>query len=125
MKFSIYHYSCNKQAELWKTTIDLLCLNQEEGHAEAGKIIRCICSKSIVVFHCSACLLQDLQSVYPRGVTSRLVAIIYVAMVMPILYDNSYTILHSPNDSNLEVIGLILTKIVKLWHLKMFSPQDT
>ena len=24
--------SCNKQAEQWKTTIDLLCLNREEGH---------------------------------------------------------------------------------------------
>ena len=34
------------QAEKWKTTIDLLCLNREVGHAEAGKIIRFICSKS-------------------------------------------------------------------------------
>ena len=50
---------CNKQAEQWKTTIDLLCLNREEGHAEAGKIIRFIHGKSIVVFHCSACMLQD------------------------------------------------------------------
>ena len=51
------------QAEKWKTTIDLLCLNREVGHAEAGKIIRFICGKSIVVFHCSACMLQDfLQS---------------------------------------------------------------
>ena len=49
----------NKQAEQWKTTIYLLYLNQEEGHAEAGKIIRFIGGKSIVVFHCSACLLQD------------------------------------------------------------------
>ena len=28
--------------------------NQEEGHAGAGKIIRFICGKSIVVFHCSS-----------------------------------------------------------------------
>ena len=46
------------QAEQWKTTIDLLCLNRE-GHAEAGKIIRFICGKSIAVFYGSACLLQD------------------------------------------------------------------
>ena len=51
--------SCNKQAEQWKTTIDLLCLNREVGHAEAGKIIIFICGKLIVVFHVSACLLQD------------------------------------------------------------------
>ena len=51
--------SCNKQAEQWKTAIDLLCLNQEEWPAEVGKIIRFICGKSIVVFHCSAYLLQD------------------------------------------------------------------
>ena len=37
--------SCNMQAEKWKTTIDLLCLNREVGHAEAGKIIRFICGK--------------------------------------------------------------------------------
>ena len=41
-----------------------LCLNREVGHAEvghaeAGKIIIFICGKSIVVFHCSASLLQD------------------------------------------------------------------
>ena len=47
------------QAEQWKTTIDLLCLNRDEGQAEAGKIIRFISGKSIVVFHCSACLLHD------------------------------------------------------------------
>ena len=29
--------SCNMQADKWKTTIDLLCLNREVGHAEAGK----------------------------------------------------------------------------------------
>ena len=34
----------------------------------------------------------------PGGMASRLATIIYVAMVMPILYDNSY----SPNDSNLK-----------------------
>ena len=37
--YSRLQKSCNKQAEQWKTTIDLLCLNQEEGCAEAGKII--------------------------------------------------------------------------------------
>ena len=50
---------------------------------------------------------------------SRLETAIYVAMVTPILYDNSY----SPNDLNLkyEVIGLMLDflKIIKLWHLCM------
>jgi len=51
-----FHYSrlqksCNKQAEQWKTTIGL---NREVGLAEAGKIIRFIRGKSIVVFHCSA-----------------------------------------------------------------------
>ena len=40
-------------------TIDLLCLNREVGQAEVGKIIRFIRGKSIVVFHCSAGLLQD------------------------------------------------------------------
>ena len=62
--FSRLQKSCNKQGEQWKTTIDFnTVLNQEKGHAEAGKIIRFICGKSIVVFHCSAYLLQDfLQS---------------------------------------------------------------
>jgi len=32
------------------------------------------------------------------GVASRLATVIYVAMVMPILYDNSY----GPNNSNLK-----------------------
>ena len=35
---------------------------------------------------------------YAGGVASRLANAIYVAMVTPILYDNSY----SPNDSNLK-----------------------
>ena len=35
---------------------------------------------------------------YSGGVASRLATAIYVAMVTPILYDNSY----SPNDSNLK-----------------------
>ena len=35
---------------------------------------------------------------YAVGVASRLATAIYVAMVTPILYDNSY----SPNDSNLK-----------------------
>ena len=41
--------SFNKQAKQWKTTIDSLCLNREEGHANAEKIFRFICGKSIVV----------------------------------------------------------------------------
>ena len=36
--------SYNKQAEPWKTTIDLLCLNREGRHAEVGKMIRFICT---------------------------------------------------------------------------------
>ena len=59
ISYSRLQKSCNKQAEQWKTTIDLLCLSREEGHAEAGKIIRFIRGKSIVVFHCSAYVLQD------------------------------------------------------------------
>ena len=35
---------------------------------------------------------------YAGGVASRLATAVYVAMVTPILYDNSY----SPNDSNLK-----------------------
>ena len=38
LTLGILQKSCNKQAEQWKTTVDLLCLNQEEGHAEAGKM---------------------------------------------------------------------------------------
>ena len=60
--YSRLQKSCNKQAEQWKTTIDLLCLNQDEGHTEAGKIIKFIHGKSIVVFHCSAFLLQDFRN---------------------------------------------------------------
>ena len=52
--YSRLQKSCNKQVEQWKTTIDLLCLNREVGLAEAGKIIRFIRGKSIVVFYCSA-----------------------------------------------------------------------
>ena len=37
IQYSRLHKSCNKQAERWKTTIDLLCLNREEGHAEAER----------------------------------------------------------------------------------------
>ena len=44
-QYSRLQKSCNMQAEKWKTTIDLLCLNREVGHAEAGKIIRFICGK--------------------------------------------------------------------------------
>ena len=41
----------------------LLCLNREVGHAEAGKIIRFIRGKSIVVFHCFSLLVaRRLQS---------------------------------------------------------------
>ena len=49
-------------AEQWKTTIDLLCMNQQGGNVEAGKIIRFIGDKPIVAFHSSACLLQDLYN---------------------------------------------------------------
>ena len=54
---------------------------------------------------------------YPGGVASRLATVIYVAMVMPILYDDS----DSWNDSNLKYesyrpYGDFL-KIIKLWHL--------
>ena len=37
MAYSRLQKFCNKQAEQWKTTIDLLCLNREEGHAEAER----------------------------------------------------------------------------------------
>ena len=47
--YSRLQKSCNKQAEKPQ-----LCLNREVGLAEAGKIIRFIRGKSIVVFHCSA-----------------------------------------------------------------------
>ena len=51
--------SCNKQTEPRKTTI---VLEQRGRHTEVGKIIRFICGKSIVVFHCSAGLLQDFHN---------------------------------------------------------------
>ena len=38
------------------------------------------------------------------GVASRLATIIYVAMVMPILYDNSYSL----NNSNLKYESYLL-----------------
>ena len=60
LSYSRLQKSCNKQAEQWKTTIDLLCLNREVGHAEAGKIIIFICGKSIVVFHCFSLLVARL-----------------------------------------------------------------
>ena len=53
------------------------------------------------------------------GVASRLATAIYVAMVTPILYDNSY----SPNDSNRKLLALWLifkncqTLTVKYWAL--------
>ena len=39
---------------------------------------------------------------YPGVVASMLATVIYVGMVMPILYDNSY----SPNDSNFKYAAL-------------------
>ena len=42
-----------------KPRLMVLCLNQEEGHAEAVKIMRFIHRKSIVVFHCPLGMLQD------------------------------------------------------------------
>ena len=44
-----------------------LCLNREEGHAEAGKIIRFIHSKSIVVFHCSLACCKTFAMASDRG----------------------------------------------------------
>ena len=41
---------------------------------------------------------ENMYRGYAVGVASRLATVIYVAMVMPILYDNSY----SPNNSNLK-----------------------
>ena len=49
------------------------------------------------------------------GVASRLATVIYVAMVMPTLYDNSYV--QITQMSNMKVIGFMvdfLKKIVKL-----------
>ena len=43
-RYSRLQKPCNKQAETVESSIDLLCLNQEEGHAET---IRFICGKSI------------------------------------------------------------------------------
>ena len=64
--YSRLQKSCNKQAETVETTIDLLCLNREVRHAEAGKIIIFICGKSIVVFHCFSLLVARLlQSAVP------------------------------------------------------------
>ena len=51
--YSRLQKSCNKQAEQWKTTI------REVGLAEAGKIIRFIRGKSIVVSTLQLALLQD------------------------------------------------------------------
>ena len=46
-------------APLVPTPMKIAKVLQQEGHAEAGKIIRFIRGKSTVVFHCSACVLQD------------------------------------------------------------------
>ena len=59
LRYSRLQKSCNKQAEQWKTTIDLLCLIQEEGHAEVGKIIRFICVVNQLWFPLFRCVLQD------------------------------------------------------------------
>ena len=40
----------------------IYCVSTEVGHAEAGIIIRFISGKSIVVFHCTACVLQDFSN---------------------------------------------------------------
>ena len=52
------------------------------------------------------------------GVASRLATAIYVVMVTPILYDNSYSL---TQISNMKVIGLMVDflKIVKLWCLRI------
>ena len=51
------------------------------------------------------------------GVASRLATATYVAMVTPILYDNSSSL--NDSNSNLKVICLMVDflKIVKLWRL--------
>ena len=66
--YSRLQKSCNKQAEQWKSTIDLLCLNRVEGYAGVGKIIRFVHGKSVMIFHCSTCVLQDFCNLlYPAG----------------------------------------------------------
>ena len=58
---------CNKHGWQWKTTINLLCLNQEEGHAEVGRFI---CD-----LYCSACLLQDFAICHVHQSASRYIAV--------------------------------------------------
>ena len=57
--YSRLQKSCNTQAEQWKTTIDLPHMNLIIFPASACPFSLFKHSKSIVVFHCSACLLQD------------------------------------------------------------------
>ena len=47
--------ACRLQRSAIADSGTTICLNQEEGHAEAGKIIRFIDGISIVVFHCFTC----------------------------------------------------------------------
>ena len=51
--------SCNRQVEQWKTTIDLLHMNLIIFPSTACPSSWFKHSKTIVVFHSSACLLQD------------------------------------------------------------------
>ena len=58
--YSRLQKSCNKLAEQWKTTIDLPHMNMiifPPQHALPTSLFKH--NKSIVVFHCSACLLED------------------------------------------------------------------
>ena len=57
--YSRLQKSCNTQAEQWKTTIDLPHMNLIIFPTSACPFSLFKHSKSIVVFHCSACLLQD------------------------------------------------------------------
>ena len=59
LTYSRLQKSCNKQAEQWKTTIELPHMNLIIFPASACPSSWFKHSKSIVVFHCSACLLQD------------------------------------------------------------------
>ena len=60
--YSRLQKSCNKQAEQWKTTIDLSHTNLTIFPTSACPSSWFKHSKSIVVYHCSAYLLPDLQS---------------------------------------------------------------
>ena len=66
-RYSRLQKSCNTQAEQWKTTIDLPRMNLIIFPASACPSSLFKHSKSIVVFHCSACLLQDFCNLAVKG----------------------------------------------------------